>query len=84
MKKLVIGFCLGLFISACASKVIIPSLENRTLTIHESGKLAYPSCTKRSIFGKCKEWTYEFYDITDPIVRVRLRDFRCVNKMRKF
>lgn len=84
MKNLLAGICLGLLLSACASSVIIPRVESRTLTIHESGRLAYNYCVKRSLFGKCKEWKIDFYDLSKPEDRVLLKDFRCINKLRKF
>lgn len=84
MKNIIIGFIAGLFITACATSVVLPSLSERELTIHESGKLAYNYCGEWSFFGKCKAFKTEFYDISKSEVRVKLSDFRCKSRLRSF
>lgn len=82
MKMLIIGFCFGLFVSCAA--IIIPKLENRSLLIHESGKLYYPYCADKSWFGNCKERKEDFYDLSDPLVRERLKGFVCKRRSRQY
>lgn len=84
MKNLILGFMLGLLITACASSVILPSLSERELIIHKSGKLAYNYCISWTFFGNCKEFKTDFYDISKASVRQDLKDFRCVNRLRNF
>jgi hypothetical protein len=82
MKNLIVGFMIGLFITACASSIILPTLSERELTIHKSGQLVYNYCVKYSFFGNCKEFKMEFYDLSKMSVREQLRDFRCSSRFR--
>ena len=84
MKNIILGFCLGIIITACASKVILPTLSDRELTVHGSGKLAYNYCVDYSFFGNCKEYKMVLYDLSLKEVRESLRDFRCVSRFRSF
>lgn len=81
--KFFLGILLGATIASCAS-IVIPSIENRHLVVHNSGKLYYRYCADKTIFGKCKEWKEEFYDIADSSTQLLLKDFICINKYRKF
>jgi len=82
MKMLTLGFCFGLFVSCAA--IIIPRLENRSLAIHDSGRLYYRYCTDKSWFGNCKEWKQDFYDLSDPVVRAQLEGFVCKRRSRQY
>lgn len=84
MKNIILGFCFGIILTACASKVILPSLSDRELTIHASGQLAYNYCKDYSFFGNCKEWGRDYYDLKKKEVRESLRDFRCKSRHRDF
>jgi len=82
MNKIVLGFCMGFFISCAA--LTINKLQNRTLEIHKSGRLYYDYCSKKNIFGFCKEWTTDFYDLADPNVRNKLHGFICKHRSRQY
>ena len=82
MKKLIIGFCFGIFITACATKYDLIGLPDRILDIHDSGKLVFSYCEKYSFFGECKKYKNIFYDLSDKSDRLELKDFRCVNRLR--
>lgn len=84
-------FIATLSITACASTARpIPSLENRTLYVSkgEIPGLYYQwrECTKRGLFGGCKEEKIvnEYYDFRDPAVRKQLNDmgFRAQSERR--
>lgn len=84
MKNLIVGFLVGLFITACASSIVIPTLSDRELTICAEGKLCYNYCADYSFFGNCKEWKTDYYDLTKKEVRQSLSDFRCKSRFRNF
>lgn len=80
MKRIVFGICLGILLTACATKYKLIQLSDRELAIDKSGKLAFSYCSKYSMFGKCKKLDKIYYDLSDEIDRIKLNDFRCVHK----
>lgn len=77
MKKVLIGLLFGLLISACAT--IHRPLINRTLAIHQSGKLYYRYCQKK-ILGICTKYKEDWYDLNIPETAKMLDGFICKNR----
>lgn len=88
MKNLLsvfMGIVLGISISACAAKLIVPRLENRTLYIHKTGKLFYRYCKQKNFWRtKCVKWVEDFYDLTQQDVRDKLKGFTCRKQEKPF
>jgi hypothetical protein len=59
---------------SCASKTIIPIMENRVLFLSPDKPTAYYNyCAKRSFISKkCKKWVKEEWDLTDKRTREKL------------
>lgn len=80
IKKCLMMLCLTIFVISCAhsAKLLLPKLELRTLRISdEVAGFEYRYCTKRKIFSKkCKKdhWVTEYYDLTDPAMKLKLKN----------
>lgn len=68
-------------VSACAAlpKAQVPELQNRRLRISKEVPGFYyqwKECTKKGLFGGCKEQkiVVEYFDLREPEVRNKLRD----------
>jgi thiol-disulfide isomerase/thioredoxin len=70
---------LGLNLTSCATVSPPPLLKDRTLYIHESGKLYYDFCIKKSWLGKCQEYKTELYELHDKETNNLLKnlEFKC-------
>lgn len=63
--------------TACASSLNhLPSLKNRALRIDTEKarfKYQYEKCTGKLFWKKCKIET-EYFDFTDPVIRIKLKN----------
>ena len=86
MRKFILVVCLlYFFLTLGCAALIIPTLMNRELRIHPTGKLYYDYCLNYGMFSNnCKEWKTEFYDLSDPDINKQLADFTCKHKTRPF
>lgn len=59
-----------------------PKLEQRTLWLSEEiPGFFYHYCVKESIFGNCKEYKTDYYDLTDVELRKKLKNMGFVLKV---
>jgi len=82
VKSVLTTLCLmilGLSCKSCATISPPPLLKDRTLYIHESGKLYYDFCIKKSWLGKCQEYKTELYELHDKETNNLLQqlEFKC-------
>jgi hypothetical protein len=67
----------------CSSLQSIPPLRDRTLRIDpDHPGLYYDYVKERSWFGE-EVWATDRYDLTDPLIRKRLRDLNFICRMKK-
>lgn len=71
---------------SCSSwaKPSVPKLRSRTLRISDKVTgFEYRYCMKRSFFTKkCKKWHVDYYDLSSPEVREKLKNMGFVLKVR--